>query len=71
MRLFFPADDVGSETLTADFRPAEGFSLRLEYRHDHATRPIYFQGTVQSLNGADVTTAKTQQTLTLGAVAAF
>ncbi|HUJ26050.1 MAG TPA: outer membrane beta-barrel protein [Myxococcales bacterium] len=70
-RLFFPADDVASETLTADYRPADGFSLRLEYRHDHASGPIYFDGTVQSVNGADVATARSQQTLTLGAVASF
>jgi hypothetical protein len=69
--LFFPADDVGSETLTAEFRPIEGFSVRLEYRHDHASTPIYFKGDVQSAQGLDVTNAKTQQTLTLGSVAWF
>lgn len=70
-RLFFPADDVASETVTFDFRPADGFSLRLEYRHDHASAPIYFKGSVQRGQGADVATARAQQTLTLGAVASF
>ncbi len=70
-RLFFPADDVGSETVTADYRPADGFSVRLEYRHDRASAPMYFSGSVQSVQGADVPTAKTQHTLTLGTVAWF
>ena len=69
--LFFPADDVASETVTAEYRPADGYSLRLEYRHDHATAPIYFEGSVPSAQGADVPTARSQQTLTLGAVASF
>ena len=71
-RLFFPANDVGSETATLDFRPiSDGFSVRLEFRADQASSPMYFKGTVEHVDGSDVATASTQQTLTLGAVAWF
>jgi hypothetical protein len=71
-RLFFPANDVGSGTLTADFRPTSNLSLRLEYRNDRASAPMYFRGQVaMDLVGNDVPTAKSQQTMTLGAVAWF
>jgi hypothetical protein len=70
-RLFFPADNVHSETLTADFRPVDNFSLRLEYRHDTADTPIYYRGTVARVEGLDVPNAKDQQTLTLGVTGWF
>jgi Putative beta-barrel porin-2, OmpL-like. bbp2 len=72
-RLFFPADDVGSGTLTADFRPADNVSVRLEYRNDRASAPMYFRGQVATdlATGTDIPTAKSQQTATLGAVAWF
>ena len=72
-RLFFPADQVGSATLTADVRPANNVSLRLEYRADHATAPMYFRGQVatDATTGDDVPTATSQQTVTLGAVTWF
>jgi hypothetical protein len=71
-RLFFPANDVGSGTLTADFRPTNNLSVRLEYRNDRANAPMYFRGQVTTdLTGIDVPTAKSQQTMTLGAVAWF
>src|SRR5262249_32070280 len=41
-RLFFPADDVSSGTLTTDYRPADQISLRVEYRLDRASGPMYF-----------------------------
>ena len=70
---FFPANDVGSGTLTADFRPAANLSVRLEYRDDRASAPMYFRGQVATevTTGNDVPTAKSQQTMTLGAVAWF
>jgi hypothetical protein len=72
-RLFFPADNVESGTLTADFRPtADNLSLRLEYRVDHAGTPMFFRGQVPiDAMGNDLPTATSQQTLTLGAVAWF
>ncbi|HEY1811463.1 MAG TPA: outer membrane beta-barrel protein [Kofleriaceae bacterium] len=72
-RLFFPADDVESGTLTADFRPTgDHVSVRLEYRLDHASTPMYFRGQVQTdPTGNDVPTALSQQTLTLGVVTWF
>ena len=72
-RLFFPADDVGSATLTADFRPVDNLSVRLEFREDRASVPIYFSGTVNAdpVTGLDIPTATSQQTLTLGAVSWF
>ena len=72
-RLFFPANDVGSGTLTADVRPADNLSVRLEYRNDRASAPMYFRGQVATdiATGTDIPTAKSQQTTTLGAVAWF
>jgi hypothetical protein len=72
-RLFFPADDVESGTLTADFRPtADNLSVRLEYRIDHASSPMFFRGQVPvDAMGNDIPTATSQQTLTLGAIAWF
>ena len=71
-RLFFPADDVSSATITLDGRPDPHLSVRLEYRRDHATAPMYFRGAVaRDASGADVPTARDQDTLTLGAVGWF
>ena len=59
-RLFFPANDVGSGTLTADFRPADNLSVRLEYRDDRASAPMYFRGQVATdvTTGIDVPTCE-------------
>ena len=72
-RLFFPADDLESGTLTADFRPADNLSVRLEYRADHANAPMYFRGQVATdvMTGTDIPTATSQQTMTLGVVTWF
>jgi Putative beta-barrel porin-2, OmpL-like. bbp2 len=70
-RLFFPVDTVSSETATADFRPASNLSLRLEFRHDHASAPMFFRGEVPQVAGSDIPTARAQDTFTLGAVAWF
>ncbi len=71
-RLFFPADDVSSLTLTLDARPEPDLSVRLEYRHDTASAPMYFRGTVEEdATGTDVPTTGRQDTITLGAVGWF
>jgi hypothetical protein len=70
-RLFFPTDLVSSETATADYRPTANISLRVELRHDAASVPMYFRGTVVQAGGIDVANARTQNTVTLGAVAWF
>jgi Putative beta-barrel porin-2, OmpL-like. bbp2 len=72
-RLFFPADDVGSATLTADVRPAANLSVRFELRADHASAPMYFRGQVATdpVTGADIATATSQETATLGVVTWF
>ena len=59
--------------MTADFRPATNLSVRLEYRDDRASGPMYFRGQVTTdvATGNDIPTAKSQQTMTLGAVAWF
>jgi hypothetical protein len=70
-RLFFPADNVASQTLTLEFRPVDHLSLRVEYRHDGSDSPMYYRGTVPVVGGTPVLTATDQQTLTLGASAWF
>lgn len=71
-RLFFPADDVASGTATADYRPADNVSVRLEYRYDHANAPMYYRGTVATdMAGLGIPTAGSQHTLTLGATTWF
>jgi hypothetical protein len=60
--LFYPASRVGSATATADFHPVDHLSFRLEYRHDQASRAIYFR---------ERTTTRHGDTLTVGATAWF
>lgn len=62
-RLFFPAGDLASGTLTLDVRPDPGLSVRLEARYDHATTRMYER--------SEVSSAKSQQTVILGATAWF
>ncbi|HEU4535480.1 MAG TPA: outer membrane beta-barrel protein, partial [Polyangiaceae bacterium] len=70
--IFWPGDWVASGTATADLRPAEGLSVRLEYRHDQADAAMYFRGEVGvDADGAPAPDARTQDTLTLGATAWF
>ncbi len=45
--IFWPVSWVSSGTLTADFRPHERVSLRLEGRHDQAVGPMFFGGQVE------------------------
>ena len=71
-RLFFPAASVHSITVTADYRPIDHLSIRLEARDDRASSPMYFDGTVQQdAAGNDIATATSQDTLTLGVVTWF
>jgi hypothetical protein len=60
------ADHIASGTFTAELRPVEGISFRVEYRHDDSdgARPLFYkQGfTAEGLQR----TAKAQNTLTLG-----
>lgn len=44
--LIWPVPWVASLTATADFRPHDHVSFRLEYRHDHAGDELYFGGHV-------------------------
>lgn len=65
--IFWPSPHVASQTLTCDVRPADNVSFRLEYRHDRADDPMFFDGTVDSdMNGAFVPNASAQNTLTAG-----
>lgn len=63
--IFWPADRVSSATFTLDARPKDKLSIRLEYRHDSASGPMYF--------GDDPETPDrdSQDTVTLGMVAWF
>ncbi|HTS80154.1 MAG TPA: outer membrane beta-barrel protein [Myxococcaceae bacterium] len=64
---------IGSATATVDVRPFKNnISVRLEYRHDQAQKPLYFQhGVTLDAQGNYIPNAKAQDTLTLGAVAWF
>jgi hypothetical protein len=64
--LFWPSAWVASGTLTADYRPREKVSFRLEYRHDQAASDVYF--------GRNVGTEPdqpSQDTLSLGVTSWF
>jgi hypothetical protein len=63
---------VASQTATFDVRPNANMSVRLEARHDESASPIYFAGTVATdPNGNYVPNARSQTTITVGAVAWF
>jgi hypothetical protein len=72
-RIFYPAELVGSGTFTADFRPHDNLSFRIEYRHDHADTDMYFAGDVvgDGLVDAYVTDASYQDTVTAGVTGWF
>jgi hypothetical protein len=70
--IFWPGDWVSSATATLDFRPADGLSVRLEYRHDQADVAMYFRPRLGvDASGAAVPNARSQDTITLGATAWF
>lgn len=71
--LFFPVAWVASGTATVAYQPADALAFRLEYRHDQAPSDAYFGGTVSTdlVTGQAIPNRRTQDTLTLGAVASF
>lgn len=71
--IFWPASRVASGTITLDYRPLDAISIRLEARHDGATAPMYFRGSVSGdgVSVPYVPNAGTQNTVTLGATAWF
>lgn len=71
--IFFPARRVSSATASLELRPAETLSLRLEYRHDSASEPIYYDEQVLVYRPPDPFpgTRPSQDTLTFGATAWF
>lgn len=72
--LFWPGKQVGSQTLTLDFRPADNLSIRLEGRHDSGSTEMYFRGRAAgdgSTASPYIPNARSQSTLTLGATTWF
>lgn len=70
--IFWPASLVSSQTATLDVRPHSNISFRLEYRHDHASDPLYYDATPPTdLSGRLLPDATDQDTLTFGIVAWF
>ncbi len=70
--IFWSVPWVSSATLTAEFRPVQRVSFRLEYRHDQAAGPLYFAGRVSNDSaGLAVPNAVSQDTLTLGVTSWF
>ncbi len=67
------ARTVGSGTVTLEARPEDHFSVRLEYRHDLADAPLYYDATrrVERATGAELPTADGQNTVLVGATAWF
>ena len=63
--IFWPVDRVSSITFTLDARPKDKLSVRLEYRHDAGSGPLYFGSDPELPN------KKSQDTVTLGFVAWF
>ncbi len=63
---------ISSATATADFRPADNISLRVEYRHDESEKALFFKGQVATdASGSFIPNARGQDTITMGAVAWF
>ncbi|MFO0589496.1 MAG: outer membrane beta-barrel protein [Polyangiaceae bacterium] len=71
--LFWPAPWVSSGTATADLRPHDRVSFRLEYRHDHAGANMFFGGAVatDATTGQAAPNRTSQDTVTLGATSWF
>jgi hypothetical protein len=66
------ATRVASFTATVDARPISNVSMRLEYRHDNADQPIYFDRSNVPMPGVPIERVgrtPTQNTLTLGMTA--
>jgi hypothetical protein len=61
------AGRIVSETVTADYHPVKGLSIRLEYRHDQSDDDLYFRSHVDG----DSPNSTRQDTLLLGVVGWF
>lgn len=72
-RVFWPTEWVASTTATLEARAVEHVSVRLEYRHDHASGDMFFVGDVEGdgIVSPFVPNARYQDTFTLGATAWF
>lgn len=70
---FWPSSWIASGTATLAYQPTTGLSVRFEYRHDHAQDDSFFGDDVQGdgVTSPFVPNRDAQDTLTLGAVAAF
>lgn len=66
--IFWPVGRVASGTLTLAFRAALGLRLMAEFRHDDASGPACFRGTVPDVGGVAQPNARIQDTLTAGLV---
>jgi hypothetical protein len=70
--VFWPSPWVASQTVTADVRPGENASVRLEYRHDESDAPMFFEHEVATdAGGAFIPNARNQNTVTAGMVVWF
>src|SRR4051812_1769216 len=68
---FGGGDHIASGTFTAELRPAEGVSLRLEYRHDDSDGavPLFYKKGI--LADGSQRTSKAQNTITVGMIGWF
>ena len=65
--IFWPTSWVSSATATADVRPVDNVSFRVEYRHDQAAGNMFFDHQVpRDLMGAPLPNTNRQDTLTFG-----
>lgn len=71
--IFWPAPWVASQTFTADYRPREHVSFRLEYRHDQAGGNMFFGGEVIGDGAVEsfVSNRALQDTFTVGVTTWF
>jgi hypothetical protein len=71
--IFWPTKWMASGTATLAYQPADGVSVRLEYRHDHADSDVFFGGTVDvdPVSMTFVPDRESQDTATLGVTAWF
>jgi hypothetical protein len=71
--MFHPVPWVASATATAEHRPHERASFRLEWRHDRAGGDLYFGGKVpgDGVAAAYVPNRRSQSTVTLGVTTWF
>lgn len=68
---FGGGDHIASGTFTAELRPIEGVSLRLEYRHDDSDKdvPLFYKKGVDAMGLQNL--SKSQNTITVGMIGWF